>query len=110
LKPVILRSHRRRRIPVSVREKIVTDSMIQFQRLEEKLTKMAEIFRQTQAENKSLLQQIEMLKAESKETSQRQNTLEHEIQALRREREEVRSRVERLLEQVEALTKQDSAG
>lgn len=71
--------------------------MNQFQKLEEKLARMAQIFRQTQTENKSLLQQIEQLKTELKESSQHQSALEHEIQALRREREEVRSRVERLL-------------
>lgn len=84
----------------------MTDSMDQFQRLEEKLAKVVEIFRRTEAENKSLLQQVEKLRTEN---ARHESALE-EVQALRREREDVRARVAKLLEQVETLTKQDSAG
>lgn len=85
----------------------MTEPMDQFQKLEEKLGKVVEIFRRTQAENKSLLQQVEKLRSEG---AQRQSALEQEVQVLRREREDVRSRIEKLLDQVETLTKQDSAG
>ncbi|HEX5481200.1 MAG TPA: cell division protein ZapB [Terriglobia bacterium] len=85
----------------------MTEPIDQFQKLEEKLGKVVEIFRRTQAENRSLLQQVEKLRTES---TQRQGALEQEVQALRREREDVRTRIEKLLDQVETLTKQDSAG
>ena len=88
----------------------MTSPIDPFQLLEEKLGKVVENYKRTQAENRTLLQQMEKLQAESKQGSQRQDALERELQALRREREDVRARVERLLAQVEALTKVDSAG
>jgi uncharacterized coiled-coil DUF342 family protein len=84
--------------------------MDQLQKLEEKLSKVAEAFKQAQAENRSLTQQLEKLKADSGEGFRQRDALEHELQSLRSEREDVRNRVARLLEQVDALTKQDSAG
>lgn len=84
--------------------------MEQFQKLEEKISKVVEAFKRTQAENRSLLQQIEKLRADSRDGIHQKEAFEREIQMLRREREDVRLRVERLLEQVEALTKMDSAG
>ncbi|MGH9405139.1 MAG: hypothetical protein ACRD3D_04785 [Terriglobia bacterium] len=88
----------------------VSPSIDPFQLLEEKLGKVVESYKRTQAENRILLQQMEKLQAESKQGVQRQDALEREVQALRREREDVRARVERLLDQVEALTRPDSPG
>lgn len=84
--------------------------MEQVQKLEEKISKVVEIFKRTQAENRSLMQQIEKLRTDSRDSIHQKEVFEREIQTLRREREDVRLRVEKLLEQVEALTKQDSAG
>lgn len=93
-----------------VREKDVTHSMDQLQKLEEKLSKVLEVFRRTQDENRSLAQQLERLRADSGESVRQRDALEREIQTLRSEREDVRNRVAKLLEKVDALTKQDSAG
>jgi FtsZ-binding cell division protein ZapB len=84
--------------------------MDQLEKLEDKLSKVVEVFKRTQAENRSLAQQLEKLKADSGETFRQRDALEREIQTLRSEREDVRNRVAKLLEQVDALTKQDSAG
>lgn len=81
-----------------------------FQLLEEKLTRVVEVYRRTQLENRTLLAEIEKLRADSKQGAQHKDALDRELQSLRREREEVRARVERLLQQVDALTKQDAAG
>jgi FtsZ-binding cell division protein ZapB len=84
--------------------------MDQLQKLEEKLSKVVEVFKRTQAENRSLAQQLENLRADSGESGRQRDALEREIQTLRSEREDVRNRVAKLLEQVDALTKQDSGG
>lgn len=97
----------RRRV---AQNKNVTHAMDQLQKLEEKLSKVVEVFKRTQAENRSLAQQLEKLKADSGEGFRQRDALEHELQTLRSEREDVRNRVAKLLEQVDALTKQDSAG
>lgn len=81
-----------------------------FQLLEEKLTRVVEVYRRTQLENRALLAEIEKLRTDSKQGAQHKEALDRELQSLRREREEVRARVERLLQQVDALTKQDAAG
>ncbi len=88
----------------------VTYSVDQLEKLEEKLSKVVAVFKKTQAENQSLNQQLERLKADSGESARQREALEREVQTLRREREEVRQRVEKLLDQVDGLTKQDSAG
>ena len=76
----------------------------QFERLEEKLLKAIELFKRTQAEKRALEQEVEKLRAESKERSQGHSAMEKELIALRREREEVRTRVEKLLERIDVLT------
>lgn len=81
-----------------------------FQLLEEKLTKVVENYRRTQLENRALMQEVEKLRAITKQGSQHQDALDRELQTLRKEREDVRARVERLLQQVDSLTKQDAAG
>jgi chromosome segregation ATPase len=88
----------------------MTDSIDPIARLEEKLLKAVELFKQTQTDRRSLQQEVEKLRAEMKEPLKRVDALERELQALRREREDVRTRIERLLEQIELLTKVDSAG
>lgn len=80
------------------------------QKLEEKLLKAVEIFKQSQAENRALKQELEKLRTESKERGKRWETLERELQTLRREREDVRNRIEKLLEQIEILTKAEPGG
>ncbi|MGH9398417.1 MAG: cell division protein ZapB [Terriglobia bacterium] len=84
--------------------------MDQFQKLEEKLSKIVETYKRAQAENRDLVQQMEKLKSDSKHGAEQHMALEREVESLRRERDDVRTRIERLLDQVEALTKQDSAG
>lgn len=81
-----------------------------FQRLEEKLAKIVETYKRTQAANAELASEVEKLRVDSKHAVERRAALEREVESLRREREDVRARVERLLDQVDALTKQESAG
>ncbi len=88
----------------------MTDANDQFQKLEEKLFKAAEVFRRAQEEKRTLHQEIEKLKVDAKEGARRCEALEHELIALRKEREDVRTRVERLLGQIDTLTKAESAG
>jgi DNA repair exonuclease SbcCD ATPase subunit len=93
-----------------VPEERVGDPNEQFERLETKLLRAIELFKRTQTEKRALEQDVDKLKAESKERAQAISTLERELIALRREREEVRSRVEKLLEQIDVLTTPDSEG
>jgi FtsZ-binding cell division protein ZapB len=88
----------------------VTDPNEQFQRLEEKLMKAIEVFKQAQAEKRALEQNSNKLRLEMKERAQQMSTLERELIALRREREDVRVRVENLLQRIDVLTKVDSGG
>jgi len=88
----------------------VTDWNANLQKLEEKLLKAVELFKQTQAEKRLLQGELEKLRVDVKERAKRYDTLEHELQALRREREDVRGRIEKLLQQIDILTKTDSAG
>lgn len=88
----------------------MTTAADQFQRLEDKLSKIVETYRRIQAENRGLSEEIQRLKSESKQGAERYSALEREIEGLRRERDEVRVRIERLLAEVDALTKQDLAG
>ncbi len=79
----------------------MADPNDQFARLEEKLLKAIDLFKRTQTEKRALEQEVEKLKAQSKEQGQ---SMERELIALRREREDVRARVEKLLERMDALT------
>lgn len=88
----------------------MTDPNNQFQRLEEKLMKAIEIFKQAQAEKRALEQDSSKLRLEMKERTQQMSTLERELIALRREREDVRVRVQNLLQRIDVLTKVDSEG
>ncbi len=82
----------------------MTNSNEPFDKLEEKLLKAIDLFKRTQTEKRALEQEVEKLKAGTKEHAQSVNTMERELIALRREREEVRSRIEKLLERIDALT------
>lgn len=86
------------------------DSIDQLAKLEDKLLRAVEVFKKTQAERRGAEQELEELRAESKERSKKVEALEREIQVLRREREEVRARIERLLEHIEELTKENAGG
>ena len=88
----------------------MTDPNNQFQRLEEKLMKAIEVFKQAQAEKRALEQDSSKLRLEMKERTQQMSTLERELIAQRREREDVRMRVENLLQRIDLLTKVDSEG
>ena len=88
----------------------MTDANEQFERLEQKLLKVIELFKQTQTEKRALAQEIEKLKGETKERAQGLTAMERELIALRKEREDVRSRVEKLLERIDVLTSPDSEG
>jgi uncharacterized coiled-coil DUF342 family protein len=88
----------------------VTDPNEQFQRLEEKLLKAIDVFKQTRAEKRALEQDAEKLKVEIKERAQQINAMERELIALRREREDVRARVDRLLKRIDVLTSSGSEG
>ena len=86
----------------------MTDPNNQFERLEEKLLKAIELFKRTQAEKRALEQEVEKLRAETREHAQGNSAMERELIALRRQREDVRSRVEKLLERIDVLTSPDS--
>lgn len=88
----------------------MTNPNEQFQRLEEKLSKAIEIFKQTQAEKRVLEQRLEKIRSETKDRSQQISAMERELIALRREREEVRERIQKLLDRIEVLTSPDSGG
>jgi FtsZ-binding cell division protein ZapB len=81
-----------------------------FQKLEEKIAKAVEVFKRTQAEKRALEQEVEKLRAGTKDRSKQSEAQERELIGLRREREEVRGRIEKLIEQIDALTKPDDAG
>jgi uncharacterized coiled-coil DUF342 family protein len=88
----------------------VTDPNEQFQRLEEKLLKAIDVFKQTRAEKRALEQDAEKLRLEIKERAQQISVMERELIALRREREDVRARVDKLLKRLDVLTSSVSEG
>ena len=82
----------------------------QLQKLEERLLKAFELFKQAQAEKLALRQDLEKLRAESRERAEVIVAHERELVAFRREREEVRIRVEKLLQRIDVLTPPESSG
>lgn len=88
----------------------MTDWKDNFEKLEQKLSRVVELFKQAQSERRALREEVERLNVDFKERAKRGDTLDRELEALRREREDVRSRIEKLLEQIDMLTKPDSAG
>jgi hypothetical protein len=82
----------------------------QLQKLEERLLKAFELFKQAQVEKVALRQELEKLRAESRERVKVTDAYERELIAFRREREEVRIRVEKLLQRIDALTTPEASG
>jgi FtsZ-binding cell division protein ZapB len=82
----------------------LSDTEGQLEKLEEKVMRAFELIKQYQAEKLSARQELENLRAESRERGQLSEAHEHELIALRREREEVRTRIEKLLQRIDALT------
>lgn len=78
--------------------------------LEDKLTKVVDLFKKTQAEKLALHDELAKLKSEVHDDSKRADQFEKELIFLRKEREEVRGRVEKLLKQIDGLTATDSQG
>jgi chromosome segregation ATPase len=88
----------------------VSETEDQLQKLEERLFKAFELFKQAQREKLALKQDLEKLRAESRERAKVIDAHERELVAFRREQEEVRTRVEKLLQRIDALTPPESGG
>lgn len=88
----------------------MADSNDSLDKLEHKLLKAVDLFKQTHAEKRALQQEVERLRAEVKDRPKRLETLERDLQLLKRERDDVRTRIEKLIEQIEALTNADGEG
>jgi chromosome segregation ATPase len=88
----------------------LSDTEDQLQKLEERVLKAFELIKQSQAEKLALRQDLEKLRAESRERAKVMEAHERELVALRREREEVRIRLEKLLQRIDALTTPESGG
>jgi len=84
--------------------------MDSFQRLEEKLLRVAEILKRAQEEKRALLKELEQSKSGTKEESKRLAALEREVETLRRERDEVRARIEKIIQQIDMLTTPEAGG
>ena len=82
----------------------VTGPVDSFQQFQEKIARAVDVVKRAQAEKIALEQEIERLRAASKERTREWEAKERELVTLRREREEIRERVEKLLEQIEVLT------
>ena len=80
----------------------------QLQKLQEKLLKALQLFKQARQEKLALQRELEKIKGEFREGAGEPGANEREYMALRREREEVRLRVEKLLHRIEALTTPES--
>ena len=86
----------------------MTDSYEQLQKLEDKLRRALELFKQNDSEKRALHREVEKLRGESKGQAKLNDQQARELVNLRREREEVRTRIEKLLGQIDALTSTDS--
>ena len=88
----------------------MSDTEDQLRKLEEKVLKAFELFEQSRAEKLALRQDLEKLRAESRDRAKVIDAQERELITLRREREEVRIRVEKLLQRIDALTAPEASG
>ncbi len=88
----------------------MSDFLDQFRKLEEKLLKVSEAFKQSRAEYRELQEELDRLRAEYKERAKRWDVQEKDLEGLRREREDVRERIEKLIEHIDVLTKAERAG
>ena len=85
----------------------MSDSVANLEKLESRILKAADLLKRTQAEKRSLLDQLARIRADLEKHAKSSEGLERDILALRREREEVRSRIEKLLRQIDGLTKSE---
>ena len=83
----------------------MSDSVADLEKLESKVLKAVDLLKRTQAEKRSLLEQLAKIRADLEKHAKSSEGLQRDILALRREREEVRSRIEKLLRQIEVLSK-----
>ena len=81
-----------------------------FQKLEEKVLRIAEVLKRAQEEKLALQRELDQFKSGSKEDSKRVAALEKELVALREERDEVRARVEKIIQQIDVLTTPEAGG
>jgi len=81
-----------------------------FQKLEEKVMRVAEVLKRTQEENRSLQKELDELKSGSKDDGKRVTALEKELEAMRKERDDVRARVEKIIRQIDVLTTPEAGG
>ena len=89
------------------KETDVSDSIDNLEKLETKILKAADLLKRTQAEKRSLLEQLAKIRADLEKHTKSSEGLERDILALRREREEVRSRIEKLLRQIDVFAKSE---
>ena len=85
----------------------MSDSVDNLEKLESKILKAADLLKRTQAEKRSLLDQLAKIRADLEKHAKSSAGLEREILALRREREDVRSRIEKLLHQIDVFAKSE---
>jgi len=85
----------------------VSDSVENLEKLEAKILKVADLLRRSQAEKRSLLEQLTKIRADLDKQAKSSDGLEREALTLRREREEVRSRIEKLLRQIDEVAKSE---
>ena len=89
------------------KETDVSDSVDNLEKLESKVLKAADLLKRTQAEKRSLLDQLAKMRADLEKQAKSSEGLERDILALRREREDVRSRIEKLLRQIDVFAKSE---
>jgi len=85
----------------------VSDAVVNLEKLETKILKAVDLLKRTQAEKRSLLEQLAKIRADLEKHANSSQGLERDILALRREREEVRSRIEKLLRQIDVFAKSE---
>lgn len=81
-----------------------------FEKLEEKLLRVAEVLKRAHEEKRALQRELDQWKSGSKEENKRLSTLEKELATLREERDEVRARVEKIIQQIDVLTTPEAGG
>ena len=86
----------------------MSDAIVNLEKLETKILKAVELLQRTQAEKRSLLEQLAKIRGDLDKHAKASQGLERDILALRREREEVRVRIEKLLRQIDAFAKSES--
>ena len=85
----------------------MSDAVVNLEKLETKILKAVDLLKRTQAEKRSLLEQLTKIRADLEKHAKSSAGLERDILGLRREREEVRSRIEKLLRQIDVFAKSE---